>query len=373
MRRARAFTLLEAMVVLAMFGIVVSAASVSFVSMLRSTKQGHGALQAMNGTRVPLDFVLDEARRAGGPDLPAAARVLIAKNLGARQTDVLWTLHQNVGYSICAVTSATGNSLSFVTTVLDGEPRCCFEAGTPLFDVPLEGALPAGPSFRRTAVLRDLRGRFLPVFLSGDPSATSCRLTITPLPDIDAVINEQQDNLPDLSTSVAVLADVKRFYIDFDADGVRAPLGALFVQTEIDGDVDSVLGERQRLASNAYDFRVAVGYAQRDPASIQTDPDDNPFDDDDPDEDDPGEPDIPEGDLPLLERAADRGGWLDTPVPVKDGREAPPVMLGIALQTGVPAEALPSPLPWSLRPRQPEGAQTMTLIGRAAFRAEAPP
>ena len=37
------------------------------------------------------------------------------------------------------------------------------------------------------------------------------------------------------------------------------------------------------------------------------------------------------------------------------------------------AEALPPPLPWSLRPRQPEGAQTMTLIGRAAFRAEAPP
>jgi prepilin-type N-terminal cleavage/methylation domain-containing protein len=373
MRSARAFTLLEAMVVLAMFGIVVSAASVSFVSMLRSAKQGHGALQAMNGTRVPLDFVLDEARRAGGPDLPAAARVLVAKSVGTRQTDVLWTLHQNVGYSICAVTSATGNSLSFVTAPVDGELRCCFEAGPPVFDVPLEGALPAGPSFRRTAVLRDLRGRFLPVFLSGDPSATSCRLTITPLPDIDAVINEQQDNLPDLSTSVAVLADVKRFYIDFDADGVRAPLGALFVQTEIDGDVDSVLGERQRLASNAYDFRVAVGYAQRDPASIQTDPDDNPFGDDDPDEDDPGEPDIPEGDLPLLERAADRGGWLDTPVPVKDGREAPPVMLGIALQTGVPAEALPPPLPWSLRPRQSEGAQTMTLIGRAAFRAEAPP
>jgi type II secretory pathway pseudopilin PulG len=371
-RRAGAFTLLEAMVVLAMFGIVVTAATMSFVSMLKASKRGHGALQALNGTRVSLDFVLDEARRVGGPDLPASARVLIDKSGGQRGTDVLWTLHQNVGYSVCAVTQVSGSTLSFAVVQVDAVPRCCFEAGAVLVDVPLEGSLPAGPPFRRTAVLRDLRGHFLPVFLSGAPSASSCQLTMTPLPGIDRLINDALGNLPDLTTAMAVLADVKRFYVDFEADGVRPPTGALFVHTEVDGEVDSFLGERQRLSSNAYDFRAAVGYANRNPAVIETDLDGTPFSDDTPDEND-GTPEIPDGDFPLVERAADRGGWLDAPVPVVDGRESVPVMLGVALQTGVAAADAPPPLPWSLRPRDPESAQVMSLVGRAAFRVEAPP
>jgi type II secretory pathway pseudopilin PulG len=371
-RPTAAFTLLEAMVVLAMFGIVATAATMSFVSMLKATKRGHGALQAMNGTRVALDFVLDEARRVGGPDLPASARVLIDKSGGQRGTDVLWTLHQNAGYSVCAVTEVNGSTLTFAVVQVDSAPRCCFEAGPMLIDVPLEGTLPAGPPFRRTAVLRDLRGRFMPVFLNGAPSASSCQLTMTPLPGIDRVINQTLDNVPDLSTAMAVLADVKRFYIDFEADGVRPPTGALYVHTEVDGEVDSFLGERQRLSSNAYDFRAAVGYADRNPALIETDVDGNPFSDDTPDTT-AGTADPQDGDLPLVEQASDRGGWLDAPVPVVDGREGFPVMIGVGLQTGVASDDEPPALPWSLRRREPERAQVMTLVGRAAFRVEAPP
>jgi type II secretory pathway pseudopilin PulG len=179
MRRTRAFTLLEATVVLAMFAIVATAASMAFVGMLRSTKRGHGALQAMNGTRATLDFILDEGRKVGGPDLPENARVLVDKSGGQKGTDVLWMLRQNTGYSICAVTAVSGGTLTFATVLHNGQQRCCFEAGAPLADTPpVEGNVPSGPPFRRTAVLTDLRGRFLPVFLSGAPSAAADRKSV---------------------------------------------------------------------------------------------------------------------------------------------------------------------------------------------------
>ena len=91
-RRRRAFTLVEAMVVVAIFGIVAVASSMSFVAMLRSIKKGRGALQAMVGTRATLEFVMEEARGAGGPDLPGAARVLIDKGGGQPQHGV--SLHR---------------------------------------------------------------------------------------------------------------------------------------------------------------------------------------------------------------------------------------------------------------------------------------
>jgi prepilin-type N-terminal cleavage/methylation domain-containing protein len=373
MRRSRAFTLLEAMVVLAMFGLVAAAASMAFVGMLRSTKRGHGALQAMNGSRATLDYILDEGRKVGGPDLPENARVLIDKGGGQKGTDVVWMLRQNTGYGVCAITGVSGTTLTFATTQHNGRQRCCFEAGEPLANTPpVQGNVPAGPPFRRTAVLTDLRGRFLPVFLSGAPSPTACQLTMTALPGIERVINETRNNLPDLTTGVAVLADVKRFYVDFEADGVRPPFGATFVQVELDGNVDSFVDERLRLSSNTYDFRAAVGYGRRQPEVVDDeDEDDDAFADDTGDDDDI--PDVPEGNNPLLERVGDRGGWTDVPVPVVDGGEAPPTMLGIALQTGVGADTIPEPLPWSTRPRVPEGAQVMTLVGRVMFRSEAAP
>lgn len=375
MSRARAFTLLEATVVLAMFAIVATAASMAFVGMLRSSKRGHNALQAMNGTRATLDFMLDEGRKVGGPDLPENARVLIDKSGGQKGTDVVWMLRQNTGYSVCAVTGVSGATLTFATVLHNGQQRCCFEAGAPLADTPpVEGNVPGGPPFRRTAVLTDLRGRFLPVFLSGAPSAAACQLTMTALPGIDRVINDARSNVPDLTTSVAVLADVKRFYVDFEADGVRPPFGATFVQVEFDGVVDSFVDERQRLSSNTYDLRAAVGYGQRQPEVVE---DEEDLEDDDAFADDTGDdediPDVPEGNNPLLERVGDRAGWADVPVPVVDGGEAPPAMLGIALQTGVGADTTPGPLPWSTRPRPAEGAQVMTLVGRVTFRSEGAP
>jgi prepilin-type N-terminal cleavage/methylation domain-containing protein len=375
MSARKAFTMLEAMVVLAMFGIVAAAATMTFVSMLKSSRRGHNALQAMTGTRTALDFILDEGRKVGGPDLPANARILIDKGGGQKGTDILWMLRQNSGYSTCAVTGASAGTLSFATFVDEGRTRCCFQVGAPLANTPpLQGNVPGGPPFRRTAVLIDPRGRFLPVFLSGDPSAANCRLTMTGLPGIERVVNAGRGNLPDLGTAVAVLADVKRFYVDFEAEGVRPPLGATFVQVEFDGNVGSFLDERQRLSSNTYDLRFSVGYGLRQPEVIEPEEeveDDEAFNDDAGDDEDI--PDVPEGANPLLERSNDRAGWLNAPIPVVDGSEVPPAMLGVALQTGVPSEGIPAPLPWSTVRRAPEPAQVMSLVGRVMFRSEGAP
>ena len=288
-RPVRAFTMVEAMVVMAIFGIVATAATMGFVGMLKSAKRGRGALQAMTGSRAALDFILDEGRNVGGSDLPGAVRVLIAKGAGNKKTDLLWLMRQNAGYDVCAVTAASSNTLSFSTSNLDGEAHCCFEANAPESPVPdVAGDVPPGPAFRRTAVITDLRGRFLPVFLSGNPSAGSCRLEFIELPGISSVVSGALGNRPSIGVgATVVLADVKRVYVDYDGEGAKPPFGILYVQNEIDGDVGSFVGERQRLASNVYDLRASVGYGVRQPEIAADDDDGDVFNDDDPEFSDP--------------------------------------------------------------------------------------
>lgn len=374
-RSGRGFSLVEAMVVLAIFGIVTASASMTFVSMMKTAKRGRGALQAMVGTRVVLDALLEEGRRAGGPDLPENARVLIDKGGGQHRSDVVWLLRQNTGYSVCAITGVSGDTLTFTTVRHNGRERCCLEAGDALAGTPdVAGDVVDGPPFRRTAVLRDLQQRFLPVFLSGAPSPASCQLKMQRLPGIDRVINAARGNLPDLATGVAILTDVKRFYVDYDAEGVHPPFGALFAQVELDGDVNVFDNERQRLSSNVYDFRAAVGYGNRTPDVEE------PLDEDDEDAfsddgvDDTALPDIPAGGNPFLERDGDRGGWRNAPVPVVVGDEAPPAMLGLAIQTGVSSDLPARRLPWTTTPLAPAStAQVMSLTGRVLFRSEGAP
>lgn len=364
----RAFTLMEAMIVLAMVGVVVAVSTMTFVSLLNSAKRGRVALQAMGSTRTALDFLLEEARGAGGPDLPGSARVLIDKSGGANQTDVLWLIDQATGYGTCVVTGVSGSALQFPVVSISGVRRCCFEAGAdPVGTPPLPEGVPAGAPFRRTAVIFDDLHRFVPVFLEGDPSAAGCTLTMKRLPGIDRVVNGARRNEPALVNATAVLADVKRVYVDFDADGVQAPFGALYAQVESDGDVDSFVGERQRLSSNVIDLRAGVGYGTETPnVAPPPDEDDDPAVSGDPDE-------IAAGATPLVELATNRRGWRNLPVPIVTGGEAAPQMLGIALTTGARGAGAPSSLPWSTRPVVAGSATGFSLVGRVTFRDGALP
>lgn len=365
--KQRAFTLMEAMIVLAMIGIVIGVSTSTFVSLLNSAKRGRVALAAMSSTRTVLDFVLEEARQAGGPDLPGAARVLIDKSGGARNTDILWLMDQATGYGTCVVTGVSGSTLTFPVVNISGVRRCCFEPGAdPVGVPPLPESGPAGAPFRRTAVIFDDLHRFLPVFLEGSPSAAGCTLTMKRLPDIDHVVSSTRRNEPTLLNATAVLADVKRIYIDFDAEGVSPPFGALYAQVELDGATGRFDGERQRLSSNIIDLRAAVGYGTDTPnIAPPPDEDDDPAAGGDPDE-------IAAGATPLVELTGNRRGWRTSPVPVVTGGEASPEMLGIAITTGAKGAGGTTTLPWSSRPLTPNGTG-FSLVGRVSFRDGALP
>lgn len=356
----RAFTLMEAMVVLALIGIVVGIASSLVVALMNSAKDGRAAVAAIASTRTAIDFVQEEARGAGGPDLPEAARVLIDKGGGQNGTDVLWIVDQNPGYAQCNIVGVGGAELDFAVVDVSGTPRCCFEVGDdPIGTPPLASPLSSGSAFRRAAVITDPQGRFLPVFLLGDPSAGSCRLSMLELPGISGVVSVARGNRPDLLGGTVTLADVKRVYVDFAAAGVRAPFGALFVHSELDGDLADATGERLRISSNTIDLRFAVGYGRILPAVADEDLDD-------PDDTD-ADVTFVSGPNPLYETFADRRGWRDTPVPSEPG-VAPPSMLGISLETGLRGKGTSEVLPWTRTPSLTSSVRVFHLTGRVAFR-----
>jgi prepilin-type N-terminal cleavage/methylation domain-containing protein len=386
MKRSRAFSMLESMVVLAMIGIVLTVATSTYVALMRHANRGRFMLQAMQSTRTVLDVVLEYGRRAGGRDLPAHARVLVDKSGGQRGTDLLWIIEQAGGYGTCGVVGISGARIDLPVLEINGEPRCCFEAGEAPAGTPaLADPVAAGPAFRRTAVVGDSAGRFLPVFLYGDPTPEACFVSWAPLPGIERVIRPERANVPDFTDSTIVLADVRRIYIDYDAEGVRPPFGALFSQVEVDGDVDVFVGERQRISSNAIDLRVAVGYDAPVPEDelevVEVDDDDALADADgdeegDEDEEEDDEPEVAPGSSPLLEMLGDPRGWRLEPLPVTAaGALAPPVMLGVAVSTAARGDApTQSPLPWSVRPLEiARPANVFPLVGRVAFRNGASP
>lgn len=353
---------MEVALALALSSMIVLAFVMAFVPVMHTVRANRTGLQTIAATRAALEFVLEESRGAGGPDLPEGARVLIDKGGGARGSDVLFILDEAVGYSTCGITGASGSTLTFRVVTVSGTPRCCFEAGTPpALLPPVQGTVPPGAPFRRTAVIVDAVGRFLPVFLEGRPSAGACQLQMKALPGVSRVINAAARNEPTLLGATAVLADVKRVYLDFAADGVRTPVAALYVHNEQDGDVNDFTGERQRISSSIYDLRFAVGYGDQQPEVP-------PPEDDEEDNFAPLPPEVAPGANPLIELTTARGGWRDQPLPVVAGDENPPQMLGVGIMAGVRGSSTPPLLPWSApRPSTPT-AQTFPLVGRVAFR-----
>ena len=379
--RWRAFSLLEAMIVLGMIGVVLTVATSTFVALMRNASRGRATLQSMQSTRVLADVILEYGRRAGGQDLPGHARVLVDKAAGQRNTDLLWLIEQASGYGTCGIVSRVADVLTLPVVSINGAEHCCFEAGAePAGTPPLAEPVPTGPAFRRTAVIADSVGRFLPVFLEGAPSVADCTVRMKQLPGIDQLISADRGNMPVFTDATVVLADVRRFYIDFDAEGVRAPFGALFAQVEVDGDVESFVGERQRLSSNAIDLRVAVGY---DAPVPEDEDDDTEIEDDDAvgdgdgdDDEDEDEPDPAPSSAPLLEMQDDMRGWRLAPLPVIEGEElSAPKMLGVAVATAARGDALGQPtLPWSTRPLTlARPANAFPLVGRVLFRDGARP
>ena len=348
----RGFTLMEAMVVLAIFALITAAASSTFSSMLKSVKSSRQSLALSAQTKVALDQLLEEIRSSGGADLGRHGYVVVGKGVGQKGTDVFWTLRQNSEYSVCSITAVNADRLTFQTFTANGTKICCFQAGEEIIGTtPLYGNIDGGPRFRRTAVIVDAAERIHPVFLSGDPSGASCELRMQNLPGVtDAIPVSRRARL---ENARVVLADVKRHYIDFDQglEGNRSPLGILFSQVELDGNVSSFKSERLRISHGVADLRVGVGYIDGELELVE-------------------EPDVPPlADSAIVEREESRRGWRASPV----DNGAHPQMVGVAVELGAEGSAQARLLPWSTTPAPPEKLQSAMMVGRVTLRNKEAP
>lgn len=348
----RAFTLMEAMVVLAIFSLITAAASSTFSSMLRSVKSSRQSIALSAQTKVALGQLLEEVRSSGGADLGRHGYLVVGKGVGQKGTDVFWTFRQNSEYSICSITAVDADRLTFQTFTANGMKTCCFQAGEEIIGTtPLHGSIEGGARFRRTAVIVDAAERIHPVFLSGDPSGASCELLMQNLPGVtDAIPAARRARL---KGARVVLADVKRHYIDFDEglEGNRPPLGILFSQVELDGNVSSFKSERLRISHGVADLRVGVGYI--DGALELAEETDVP----------------PLADSAILEREESPRGWRASPV----ANGAHPQMVGVAIELGAEGSAQARLLPWSTTPAPPEKLQYAMMVGRVALRNKEAP
>ncbi len=350
--RRRAFTLMEAMVVLAIFSIVTTSAMSAFSSIMKSIKASRQSLLLSDRSKAAVDQLLEEIRSSGGPDLGPRGYIVVGKGAGQRGTDVLWTLRQNEEYAACTVVGTDGDRLTFQSFIRNGEMTCCFQAGDPIVGTTeLYGAVRPGAPFRRTAVIVDPADRVLPVFLSGDPNGASCELKMELLPDIANAI--PPDSRARLINARVILADVKRHYIDFDQtlEGSRRALGILFSQVELDGDLSSFKNERLRIAHGVADLRVGVGYID---GMLRLD-EDAPL------------PVLAESEI--LEREESSRGWRATPV--QNG--AYPRMVGVAVEIGAEGSSEPRVLPWSTTPPPSEKLQYAMMVGRVTLRNKEAP
>jgi hypothetical protein len=335
---------MEVAVVLAIFAILTTSASMAFVSIMKTVRAARQSAALSERARVGVEQLVEELRESGGPDLGPHGHIIVAKAGGQRGTDVFWTMRQNEEYGVCAVQAAVDDRLQFESFVVNGQRRCCFEAGDVLVGTtPLYGDVPRGAPFRRTAVLVDGSERVLPVFLSGKPSGNNCELDVKSLPGVREAVPESRR--PRLGQSVVVLADVKRHYVDFDPllEAAQPALGILFAQTELDGAVDSFANERLRIAHGVADLRIGLGYLDG--------------------TDDGGAP-PPLADSSVVERREDRRGWRAEPA--ANGTE--PQMVGVALRVGAAGAHHPGPLPWSTTATPTPPMTSATMVGRVTLR-----
>ena len=232
---ARGFTLMEMAIVLAIMGIVAITATSLFSLYTNIMKKSRLETQLRQRSELALEYLVNEARRAGGQGAPPAASVFVENDCGPRagfpacdNSDRVTITQPLVGYSRCKVERDTGGfvDVKLVRPRAGFAPECC---------------LRSSPSFaRQIAFVKD--DVVVPAFLTR--GSGSCNFRYIPLA-----------NAPpgDLRDSLIVMSDVKTFYREPGTGPDDA--GRLVMHLELHGDPD-IVGERLYLANNIVDFQV---------------------------------------------------------------------------------------------------------------------
>jgi type II secretory pathway pseudopilin PulG len=246
--------MLEMVITMAMMGIVTAAAIGTLTAMQRQARNiGDSALLG-EALRSGLLYVVDESRDVGGVGIPAWSSVIIEDDCSGRagypgcQGSDRLTLVQGIpSYPGCRVKDDLGGNRVRFESVDDGrrrDPRCCFrETGFT----------------RQVALIKGDTVRPMVAIAAGD----DCVFSLQPIVPDSALPRRPSDGF---NNSVAVLADVKTFYVEWAPDG---RLGDLKLHMELDG-VAGVDGERLTVLSNVADFQVAIGYDIRDLSPLES-------------------------------------------------------------------------------------------------------
>lgn len=247
MSRVDAFSLLEAMVTLALMALVSVAAISAFATFSRLSKNVERESLLIESSAVGLSYLTSELRQAGGVGLLPWASVIVEDDCGARgglpachNSDRLTVLQGIPTFPGCRVIEDRGRDLVFEQVDFD----CCFNDSAPFL--------------RQVAMIKD--DVMQPVVLAGKGRCVFERRPIVP---DDALPRSPSGSW---NGAIAVLADVKTFYVDWNDAGDE---GALTMHIELDGR-PGVEGERMTILERVVDFQAVVAYPAGDGLSLES-------------------------------------------------------------------------------------------------------
>lgn len=232
--RARAFTLMELAVSLAMMGLTAIAATMLFSLYLNITKKTKLETHLRQRAETTLEYLVNETRMAGGQGALSSASVFVENDCTAARgfpdcdrTDRITMVQPLVGYGKCKIVSDSGGSVE-VNTIRPSRLS------------PAECCLKASFTTRQVAIVKN--DVVTPALLT---RVGGCSFRYVPI--LGSVGGKDGASL--------LMADVKTFY----REPGRAPgeAGRLAMQMELNGD-GSVVGERLFLSNDILDFQARL-------------------------------------------------------------------------------------------------------------------
>ncbi len=249
--RVMAFTMMEAMVTIAISSIISLAAAGTMALVLRTTSATRASVSVANTMGQSIQFLNKDIENLGGNELPGQASLVVENDTcGARDdmpacdgNDRITTVVAVADTPVCAVRQGSRTEALSFQYVQGG---CCFPSVTP----------GPGTLVRGVVMLTNQAGGFRPVVIEGVTGAT-CEFTAVDLMPKDTYLND-----PVLTVHNAVST------IDF-TPFINGEATMVVMRTYFVDPVSSELRVRNALtgtsalvADHIHDLQVAVGYDQ---------------------------------------------------------------------------------------------------------------
>ena len=284
-RRARAFTLFEAALAMALVGIVAIAAIGLYAAVIRVFSNTRKTVALTDRSQAVIDYLTHELRSVGGNGIPASAALFVEDGCNARgdpvlgfpdcgdaaapverrppiagKADRLTTFTALQGVPPCPITAISGpmvdgeGTASFVTRNPNtGANVCCFTTGS--------GSAP----FMRTVILMK-DGFFRPALLTNNTGTCTFKWQDIVPPSMRTLPPSSNVPAPTMSNTflqgLAVLVDFRTIYMDPSSHDLVMHMDQTFTDATLNGygARPTVAGERLRILDGVYDFQVALGY-----------------------------------------------------------------------------------------------------------------